>query len=362
IMRCVMEPNIMPSSTNPTNPFSINTYDEEIDMLITCHNLNKSVPTEHTRYPPRGSYRYFSGKTGEQPLRLDYDYISLYRTFAFGMRPAYPDDRNVGAGKLNNAPVGMGILLTGGYVADVGVLYCPSATGMPEDITVHKRPAISLADWQTVGGRDGEALQRGNWNDFRFYWNASCTMTMAQGSYAYRGIPLAMHAPWCYYLDNTPRTTLPGTKPKVYARIGQPYFRTQRELGGRCLVVDTFSKGCSKDALGNPAPDTQTGGIANTQRLAGMGIKAHRNAYNVLYGDGAVRLFGDPQERIIWHKQGYDDTNGTGGFTVSLLGANRFYGSRFGSGINFKHVYAMNDSRIIWHEFDMAGGEDVNVD
>jgi urease subunit alpha len=45
-MRCVMEPNLLPSSTNPTNPFSINTYDEEIDMLITCHNLNKNVPTD----------------------------------------------------------------------------------------------------------------------------------------------------------------------------------------------------------------------------------------------------------------------------------------------------------------------------
>ncbi len=42
----MMEPNCLPSSTNPTNPFSINTYDEEIDMLITCHNLNKSVPTD----------------------------------------------------------------------------------------------------------------------------------------------------------------------------------------------------------------------------------------------------------------------------------------------------------------------------
>lgn len=46
IMRCVGASNILPSSTNPTNPFSINTYDEEIDMLITCHNLNKSVPTD----------------------------------------------------------------------------------------------------------------------------------------------------------------------------------------------------------------------------------------------------------------------------------------------------------------------------
>jgi urease subunit alpha len=46
IMRCTGEPHLLPSSTNPTNPFSINTYDEEIDMLITCHNLNKSVPTD----------------------------------------------------------------------------------------------------------------------------------------------------------------------------------------------------------------------------------------------------------------------------------------------------------------------------
>lgn len=46
MMQIVGEPNLMASSTNPTNPFSINTYDEEIDMLITCHNLNKNVPTD----------------------------------------------------------------------------------------------------------------------------------------------------------------------------------------------------------------------------------------------------------------------------------------------------------------------------
>jgi len=328
------------------------------DPAGTFHNTGSSTQ----RHTLRDTYRNFGGKGTETPLRQDYDYITLYRNIAFGMRPTYPDDRNAGLNKLNNAPLGIGMLLTGGYVADVGVFYCPSAMGMPEDITMHKRPAVSLADWQTIGGRDGEALQRGNWNDFRFYWNASFTMTLAQSSYAYRNIPLTLWGPWCYYQDNTSRAMLPGTRPKINARVGQPYFRTQRELGGRCLVVDTFSKGCSKDALGNPAPDTQSGGILNTQKLAGMGIKAHRSAYNVLYGDGAVRVFGDPQERIVWRKQGYDDTNGTGGFTVSLLGANRYYGTRFGSTITFQHVYAKNDSRIVWHEFDMAGGEDVNVD
>ncbi len=46
IMRIVGEPNILPSSTNPTNPFSLNTYDEENDINITVHNLNRAVPTD----------------------------------------------------------------------------------------------------------------------------------------------------------------------------------------------------------------------------------------------------------------------------------------------------------------------------
>ncbi|HEY9229049.1 MAG TPA: urease subunit alpha [Gemmatimonadaceae bacterium] len=46
IMRLVGEPNILPSSTNPTNPFSLNTYDEQLDMIITVHNLNRAVPTD----------------------------------------------------------------------------------------------------------------------------------------------------------------------------------------------------------------------------------------------------------------------------------------------------------------------------
>ena len=46
IMRLVGEPNILPSSTNPTNPFSLNTYDEQNDIIITVFNLNRDVPTD----------------------------------------------------------------------------------------------------------------------------------------------------------------------------------------------------------------------------------------------------------------------------------------------------------------------------
>jgi urease subunit alpha len=38
--------NVLPSSTNPTRPFTINTIDEHLDMLMVCHHLSRSVPED----------------------------------------------------------------------------------------------------------------------------------------------------------------------------------------------------------------------------------------------------------------------------------------------------------------------------
>ena len=46
IIRVVGEPNVLPSSTNPTRPHTANTLDEHLDMLIVCHHLNPSVPED----------------------------------------------------------------------------------------------------------------------------------------------------------------------------------------------------------------------------------------------------------------------------------------------------------------------------
>ncbi len=40
------KPNILPSSTNPTNPFTINTLDEHLDMIFMAHHLNPNVPED----------------------------------------------------------------------------------------------------------------------------------------------------------------------------------------------------------------------------------------------------------------------------------------------------------------------------
>ncbi|GAA4430351.1 urease subunit alpha [Pontibacter saemangeumensis] len=46
IIRICGEPNVLPSSTNPTRPFTVNTIDEHLDMLMVCHHLDKNIPED----------------------------------------------------------------------------------------------------------------------------------------------------------------------------------------------------------------------------------------------------------------------------------------------------------------------------
>jgi urease subunit alpha len=46
ILRVCGEPNCLPSSTNPTMPFTVNTMDEHLDMLMVCHHLNAAIPED----------------------------------------------------------------------------------------------------------------------------------------------------------------------------------------------------------------------------------------------------------------------------------------------------------------------------
>jgi urease subunit alpha len=46
IIRVAGEPHCLPSSTNPTNPYTVNTLDEHLDMVMVCHHLNPRVPED----------------------------------------------------------------------------------------------------------------------------------------------------------------------------------------------------------------------------------------------------------------------------------------------------------------------------
>ena len=46
IIKLCGEANVLPSSTNPTRPYTVNTLDEHLDMLMVCHHLDKNIPED----------------------------------------------------------------------------------------------------------------------------------------------------------------------------------------------------------------------------------------------------------------------------------------------------------------------------
>ncbi|MCP3696334.1 MAG: urease subunit alpha, partial [Planctomycetaceae bacterium] len=46
ILRVCGQQNVLPSSTNPTRPYTVNTIDEHLDMLMVCHHLDKNLPED----------------------------------------------------------------------------------------------------------------------------------------------------------------------------------------------------------------------------------------------------------------------------------------------------------------------------
>ena len=46
IIRVAGIANCLPSSTNPTNPYTVNTFDEHLDMTMVCHHLNPAIPED----------------------------------------------------------------------------------------------------------------------------------------------------------------------------------------------------------------------------------------------------------------------------------------------------------------------------
>ncbi len=46
IIRACGLPNVLPSSTNPTRPYTVNTVDEHLDMLMVCHHLDPNIPED----------------------------------------------------------------------------------------------------------------------------------------------------------------------------------------------------------------------------------------------------------------------------------------------------------------------------
>ena len=322
----------------------------------------------------------WSGVTGPVGDSSNYRHpVTMFRTVYNGAKDTSPAFSvywtNVGTtGDFNAAPTGLGYLLDGNYLGDARSFFCPSAgDNMPEDpgtlgfgngqwplLTPDMGAICSLTTMKILGGFDAQSISHGNW---RWAENNKGTATntlyphprmsrsyapyvVVQSNYNYRNAMTQL------FLDTTvydkPNAFLRQTKPYVPIEAGCATFKTQKLLGGRSLVSDSFS-----------APDHiyATYGIP----FAGCAWYAHRDGYNVLYGDWSAKWYGDPQSRIMWYLPdftGITDANAAWYMNPLLSnGITRWweYADGTGRGIN------CGGAQDIWHVFDTAGKVDVDA-
>ncbi len=320
--------------------------------------------------------------SGFERIRLEYwNLQNAGRLVAFGYKgagdlaslgdalPAPQTDYSFAAGRLNMGPLGLGMLLVGGYMGDGQTFYCPSSGGSlwGESVTSgdyrNKSGAYNLSHWRKAGGFTSSVMLFGDWTSQGY----SITLNMISSDYHYRNQSTGYTCSWHRnrVWNKNATTAIPGTRPLEHAVVGGPMFRTTRQLSGRAIVSDTFSKGASFDFLGKArnadigiVSETSSGSL--TASIAGAGIKVHRNAYNVLYGDGHVGLYGDPQERMIWHLElmttGGAPNTGSYGFAYNHF--HNYSSSYRPFNQTTDNTLFKNSLLGVWHELDLAAGVD----
>jgi prepilin-type N-terminal cleavage/methylation domain-containing protein/prepilin-type processing-associated H-X9-DG protein len=355
------------------------------------------------RYPLSNARNPYRVSLGAEPMMVgitandDTNRMTNWRTLAFGhmggSREADGTWQLIGEkGFLHAAPVGLGFLLTSNYIGDAKVFYCPSSDGMPSDTHdeygsgPNPEGAFRLGHWKSAGGFDGETMLRGKWSDI--YRSGSSTHVVSH--YNYRNVPMAVDNGW--HTCESGKTegidgafpkpaVLTGVKPELGTTTGGPMFKTTKLLGARAIVSDTWNKGNRFDAHGTDWYANRFAAftdIEESRSIVGMGIMGHRTNYNVLYGDGHVAGFGDPQESFIWHRQGSivrapgntdftAYTSSSGKFDVLSLNAYMGVGGPFfhsswatnrGTCGNVESDLFQVRAPALWHELDVAGGVD----
>ena len=233
-------------------------------------------------------------------------------------------------GEFTMAPTGLGYLLAGGYMKDAKSYFCPTAAEtMPSDNafvesldyrepgTIRRDSVIcKLSQLQAGGGFGHMNIAFGNWKSLfpdgwtcmgghhehpshggqNRYWG------VVQSNYNYRNVPAvlllsgqgiawpAVPAANIGQGDPTVRgARLRHVMPAQKIRPGEPVFKTPKQLAGRALVSDSFSQPPGLKYINSPTP-----------QVPGMGQYAHRDGYNVLYGDWSAKWYGDSEQRILW--------------------------------------------------------------
>jgi len=146
------------------------------------------------------------------------------------------------------------------------------------------------------------------------------------------------------------------TKPATPISAGAPLFKSQKLLGDRAIISDSFSNGlASKISDGGTSLD-----VANWTQFPGMAAYAHRDGYNVLYGDWSAKWLGDPDQKIMWFNP--KDSFYVYGFGYRQwwlhLGFNNVYDRTLPDGTGGTNFPC---GPTVWHQFDVEHGIDVDA-
>jgi prepilin-type processing-associated H-X9-DG protein len=179
-----------------------------------------------------------------------------------------------------------------------------------------------------------------------------------QSTYNYRGMPIGQAMQEQGNPNASGTVPIPSfghvmyyPKPMQMAYLGMPMFKTTKQLGGRAIVSDTWSK--------YNCPTTYAG--TSWSLVPGLGWQVHKDGYNVLYGDGSAQWYGDAQQQIMWWPDfgtgTFSDVNANNNLTLGHTAITRwaFQGS---STYNY-NTEARGMSDTVWHLLDAANGVDV---
>ena len=288
--------------------------------------------------------------------------IHFQRSIAAGFKgdtvETLPPHVNWAAGNLNMAPNGLGYLVTCGYIGDAKSLYCPTAGGtMPTQDPAgwyleYYKQAGSIGELMRAGGTDARTITHGDWSWLPFCGRTANNM-WGKGllcDYDYRNVCNSLLNRWNYDPDYD---RICYTRPAIEAIMG-PLFRTSKILGGRAIVADTCEKGRSM-----------------TTATPGYGIYAHRDGYNVLYGDWHAQWYGDPMQRIIYWPQNklysyseYSNLRFSTCFTNYGTGVWWYIvGPPAGRNppLPAQYYNGATENILLWHLYDEAGGVDAGT-
>jgi prepilin-type N-terminal cleavage/methylation domain-containing protein len=338
---------------------------------------------------PIPNYAGHQGLSRHMVIAYSFEFPTTPVTLTNGQ--VYPSIANLAPSALPNTyppqyqpnfmPVGLGILVARNYLTDAGVLKCPSMSGVtntyyglipqaneiPESnggtLNQYNQYQYDPGVWQKIIGNPplGSAEEMFLTGDGTQLLQTPLTPPQTNppgpavaailSSYAYRDTPFyypgTINDPQPGYVSmddpNHPGqciVPLDSVKPQLFPQFMMPAFKTRRVLGDRAICSDSFDY--AYNIAQTPPPQSPTPlGFLQGGGLAGY---AHKDGYEVLYGDNHVKWYDDTDHQISNYSRWYYNYNGT--TYKSNIGVDDL-------------TISSPTSQLVWNLFDRASGLDM---